>query len=214
MDPYNFELLVGDIWEKKEYKTNVRAESRDRGIDVEARKPGELLLIQAKRYGRNNKIGSQKIREYATLYQQVGKATNVIIISSGYFTDEGKILANDLSVDLINGDELFRIINNTCPEIAVGYLHDVSSAEGNTQSDNPFLDPNKFSRTGPYQAYFDGCREPRCDGRVWYGKQPDKIHLKCEKCHQTWVGKIVAVGLLEKIFGKGHNVANWEKVEK
>lgn len=110
MDPYDFEKLVATVWKSRGYDTDVRNKSGDRGIDVEARLDEKNVVIQVKRYSDRNTIGSQKVREYATLYQQTD-ADEVVIVTSGYFTDPGRELAQDLDVTTINGDELAKLID-------------------------------------------------------------------------------------------------------
>jgi len=111
LDPYYFEQLIAVIWEKLGYDTTVRSGSHDRGIDVEARSDDktELTLIQAKRHRKSNKIGSQDVREYATLYQQKPDADDVIIVTTSSFTTEAKKLGNDLDVTLVDMNILWKI---------------------------------------------------------------------------------------------------------
>lgn len=110
MDPYDFEKLVAMVWEAEGYNTTVRQKSGDKGIDIEARQGEREEVIQVKRYHDSNKIGSQKVREYATLYQQT-KADSVVIVTSGYFTDPALELARDLDVTTVNGNDLIERID-------------------------------------------------------------------------------------------------------
>lgn len=112
MDPYDFEQLIADLWEAKGYQTSVRTKSRDRGIDVEAEMVGRKEMIQAKCYSSGNKVGSEEVRKYATLYQQVPTANLVVIVTSSSFTREATKLANDLSVDIYDGDDLIQDIRS------------------------------------------------------------------------------------------------------
>lgn len=113
MDPYQFKQLVAEIWELYGYETTVKKGSGDRGIDIEASKSIPYTqhdLIQAKRYSKSNIIGSDQIRNYSTLYTQEPHADIVVLVSTGYFTSEAERLADDLSVKIIDGDELVAII--------------------------------------------------------------------------------------------------------
>jgi hypothetical protein len=113
MDPYEFEELVAKIWELQGYRTTVRKGSGDRGIDIEATKKSpffEKILIQAKRYSGKNKVGSEDVQKYATLYQQVPDADIVVIVTTGAVTSEAQSLAQDLSVKVVDGDSLAGII--------------------------------------------------------------------------------------------------------
>jgi hypothetical protein len=113
LDPYQFEKLVADLWESQGYETTVRQGSGDRGIDVVAVShfpSEEKLLIQAKRFGENNKVGSEMIRKYATLYQQVPDADGVVIVTTSAFTSQAKRLADDLNVQTVNGEQITKYI--------------------------------------------------------------------------------------------------------
>ncbi len=112
VSPREFELVVAGIWDDLGWTTEVTSHSRDRGIDVVAtkREPFEQkLLIQAKAHDKDNKIGSEAVRRYATLYEQVPDADNVVIVTTSYFTEQAKTLAEDLSVKLIDRDQLMEL---------------------------------------------------------------------------------------------------------
>lgn len=106
LDPYEFEKLVAALWESKGYDTIVRTESGDRGVDVEAEKGGYKEIIQAKHYDENNNIGSQAVRKYATLYQQIPTANSVVIVTTSGFTNQASKLAEDLKVEIVNRKDL------------------------------------------------------------------------------------------------------------
>jgi len=109
IDPFKFEGIIGEIWENMGYSADVRQETQDRGIDIIAKKSDPFerkQLIQVKRYSGENNIGSQKVREYSTLYQQEPNVDTVIIITTGYFTKQATQLADDLNVEILNGEEL------------------------------------------------------------------------------------------------------------
>jgi len=113
MDPYEFEKLVAEIWELEGYTTTVRSGSADRGIDIEAIKElpvEQKVLIQAKRYSENNKVGAEEVRNYATLYQQVSDADSVVIVSTSEFTAEGKKIGREQNVKIVNVDSLLNLI--------------------------------------------------------------------------------------------------------
>jgi hypothetical protein len=113
LDSYQFEKLVADIWDAKGYNTTVRKASGDRGVDVEAviKKPiQQKLFIQAKRYKEGNKIGSQKVRKYATLYQQADDIDLVVVVTTSTFTEGAVNLAWDLNVHIVNIDDTIRKI--------------------------------------------------------------------------------------------------------
>lgn len=110
MDPYDFEELVAEVWEAKGYDTHVRQGSQDRAIDVEAVQGGQRILIQAKRYSSDNKVGSEDVRKYATLYQQEPDANRVIVVTTSTFTSEAKRVAAEQNVSIIDGPSFVEMM--------------------------------------------------------------------------------------------------------
>jgi hypothetical protein len=132
MDSYQFEKLIARLWESYGYDTSVRNESGDRGVDIEATKQRPFrhnLLIQAKRYRKENKVGSDEVRKYATLYQQSDDVDIVILVTSSKFTQDAQILANDLDVRTVNGAKIASQI----VEIE-DIIHEFNFTEKNKQS--------------------------------------------------------------------------------
>lgn len=111
LTPYEFEAFVAELWEARGFDTHVRQKSNDRGIDIEATKDGTKELIQVKQYNPENKIGSEDVRKYRTLYQQVPDADNVVIVTASSFTGPARDLGDDLDVTLINGKGVERMMN-------------------------------------------------------------------------------------------------------
>lgn len=110
MDPYDFEALVAEVWEAKGYDTHVRQGSQDRAIDVEAVKDSERVLIQAKRYSSDNKVGSEDVRKYATLWQQEPSASQIILVTTSTFTSEAKKVAAEQNLGLVNGENFLEMM--------------------------------------------------------------------------------------------------------
>lgn len=113
MDEYEFEQLVADVWERRGWKTRVTRGSNDRGIDIIASKstPFEQKhLIQAKRYGKDNKIGSPDIQQYSSLRHQEDGVDAVAVVTTSSFTKQARETARDLNVKLVDGRSLYQIL--------------------------------------------------------------------------------------------------------
>lgn len=198
MDPYEFEQFLSDVWEKRGYETVVRSKSGDRGIDIVASQGETKVLLQAKRYSTSNKVGSEEIRKYATLYQQDSEADLVVIVTTSSFTTDGRKLAQDLNVDTIDGVDLFEIVNTHGPEIAIDYLSKPApnaQHEGETTTTkqepgaaSPFDSPSSFIEIREDHDITHLC--PECGkSTVWKGKKRKGIIytlLKCSSCGVTW----------------------------
>ena len=138
MDPYRFEHLVADVWEFQGYETRVSQESNDRGVDVVAYKETpypEKVVIQAKRYGDSNTVGSPEVQQYASLLPQED-ADAVAIVTSGAFTQQARDISEQLNVKLIDGADLCELIarHGIGQSVARSYFEDVDLTAGDAAS--------------------------------------------------------------------------------
>lgn len=99
-----FEKLIADLWGELGYQTSLTEPGPDGGYDVRARSGNETILIQAKRWS-GTKVSAPKIKQmYGTVNQH--DADHGMIVTSYYYTSPAKEVADDLGIELINGDEL------------------------------------------------------------------------------------------------------------
>lgn len=113
LDEYEFERFIADLWDQIGWDTQLTKGSNDRGIDVIATKETpypEKILIQAKRYRPNNRVGSPAIQQYSSLKQQESNVDKVLVVTTSSFTDGALSVANDLNVKCIDGATLTKII--------------------------------------------------------------------------------------------------------
>lgn len=129
MNEYEFEELVADVWEEYGWDTEVTSGSKDRGIDVIADKSRpfeQKAVIQAKRYGEQNKVGSSEIQQYSSLRHQREGADTVVVVTTSSFSSAAEEMASDLNVKLVNGHTLCDIIlecdNDLLEEYSIGGL--------------------------------------------------------------------------------------------
>ncbi len=154
MDEYEFEHLVAKIWEEEGWNTQVTSGSGDRGIDVKATKSDPLsrkALIQAKRYGQDNKVGSPEIQKYASLYIQEKNVDTVVVVTTSSFSSQAKQVADSTNVELINGESLAtkfielvrqqkiqrnnnKNSNDTSPQSTIGSSETTSHENNDSQS--------------------------------------------------------------------------------
>jgi len=114
IDPYDFEDFVADLWEDRGWETTVAQDSNDMGVDVVAQKSTDLveqkLVIQAKRYSEENKIGRPKIQQYHSLKEQDAAADAAVVVTTSSFSKQAEDWADEHNVKLIDGDDLVEII--------------------------------------------------------------------------------------------------------
>jgi len=108
MDWKDFEFLCGELFEKRGWRTSVQEESgADGGVDVWARRGGELALVQCKRYEKT-KVGVKVVRELFGLMQAENAQSGYIVTTSGFTKDAFKF-AKGKRISLIDGKQLESI---------------------------------------------------------------------------------------------------------
>jgi len=103
IDPYQFEELISDLFERMGYKTQVTKKSGDFGVDVIATKGGETIAIQAKKYSPGNNVGNRDVqRMLGAMSFRDYKANKGIIITTSDFTIQAQEQASENPIELWN----------------------------------------------------------------------------------------------------------------
>ncbi len=105
----DFEDLVGEAYRRKGYSvTDSGGGGADGGVDLVLKKDDEKILVQCKHW-KAVKIGVKIIRELYGVVAAEG-ATGGIVITSGQFTREARDFATGKPIELIDGNQLQRLI--------------------------------------------------------------------------------------------------------
>jgi restriction system protein len=105
----HFEELVGEAFRRKGYHvTETGGGGADGGVDLVLRKGGETFLVQCKNW-RTYKVGVKVVRELYGIMAAQG-ATGGFVIISGKFTQEAKEFARDKALELVDGTQLVKMI--------------------------------------------------------------------------------------------------------
>ncbi|MFO8083343.1 MAG: restriction endonuclease [Desulfobacterales bacterium] len=105
----DFEDLVGEAYRRKGYSvTESGGGGPDGGVDLVLKKNDEKILVQCKHW-EAVKIGVKIIRELYGVVAAEG-ATGGIVITSGQFTWEAREFARGKPIELIDGNQLQRLI--------------------------------------------------------------------------------------------------------
>jgi restriction system protein len=182
-----FEELVGEAYRRRGYAvTENMSDGPDGGIDLRLRKNGKLVLVQCKHW-KAYKVDVKVVRElYGLIVAE--NASRGIVITSGKFTRPAKEFAEDKPVDLVEGDELFRMIReiqqNTGKKPSTGFQHPQKTENRPVQPDirkqSGFTDINcpicgsgmqlRVAKKGPSAGQrFWGCSKfPQCRGTRSY----------------------------------------------
>ena len=105
LSPDDFEEFVAEVWEARGFETRVTQSSKDAGKDVIAKKNGKRVAIQAKRYQPSNRVTSPEIQQYGSLLHDEA-IDEVVIVTSSTFTNDAYRRAQEIGLDLIDGERL------------------------------------------------------------------------------------------------------------
>jgi restriction system protein len=106
-----FEELIAEAYRRKGYSVSENYGSGpDGGIDLVLKKSGNQVLVQCKRW-KNQKVDVRVVREMYGL-MAAKHASGVIIITSGLFTQDAKLFAEDKPIDLVEGHQLVDLIRS------------------------------------------------------------------------------------------------------
>ena len=104
-----FEELVGEAYRRRGYAVaETGGGGADGGVDLVLSKGGERLLVQCKHW-KAWKVSVKIVRELFGVVSAEG-ANGGILISSGTYTQEAKEFARTNGIELVDGDQLMRLI--------------------------------------------------------------------------------------------------------
>ena len=106
---YEFEEFLKNLFSKMGYQVQQTKLSGDQGADLVVVKFGEKKVIQAKRYG--GKVGNKAVQEIMAAISFY-KAHRGMVVTSNYFTLAAIQLAKANAIELIDRDELKKLIEN------------------------------------------------------------------------------------------------------
>lgn len=105
----DFEKLVGEAFRQRGFAvTETGGGGADGGVDLVLSKDGERSLVQCKQW-RAYKVGVDVVRELYGVMAAKGAARGYVV-TSGTFTDEAKRFAAGRNIHLVDGPELYAMI--------------------------------------------------------------------------------------------------------
>lgn len=108
IDDREFERITAIIFQKSGYKTKVVGGPGDRGIDIIAQKDGKRTFFQCKQ---KEKVPPRKILEFsgALKLRKRKEGEKAFFVTTGNFTEEGRMIAKEDSIELIDGLKLEKL---------------------------------------------------------------------------------------------------------
>ena len=106
-----FELLVGQIYQRKGYCVKLSAGTgSDGGIDLDLKRGNERVLVQCKSWN-VSKVGAREIREFFGVLVSEG-ASRGIFVTTGTFTNDARDFAAGKPIEMISGVELQALLRD------------------------------------------------------------------------------------------------------
>ncbi|QPN68719.1 restriction endonuclease [Synechococcus sp. CBW1006] len=110
MEGAEFEEYIAALFRKLGYQASVTQQSRDFGVDVVAKRGGERIAIQVKRYSKAVSLGGV---QQAVAGMHKYKCNKAMVVTNNYFTPGAEKLASHSSCELIDRDGLAKLIRQT-----------------------------------------------------------------------------------------------------
>ncbi len=107
--PEEFEYLCAQIFKKRGYKVELTPSGGDYGADVIARKKALTMIISAKRYDESNSVGNRWVQQLVGAMPHFS-ADGAVLITTSSFTKQAIEQAENCSIELIDGEELSKLI--------------------------------------------------------------------------------------------------------
>lgn len=107
----SFEDVTGELFRQRGYRVEeMLGGGADGGVDLRLRKDGQLTLVQCKRW-KKRKVRLPIVRELLGA-MTAESADKGMLVTTSTFTSEAITFAQKQGIQLINGDQLIKEINN------------------------------------------------------------------------------------------------------
>jgi hypothetical protein len=134
LDATEFEWLVGELLRREGWNVTEtgRPDGPDGNIDLRAERPGELLVVQCKRWD-SRRVGVDEVRKIAgTASGERRIHADAVLVTLSEFTQQAVDEAKHLRVQLVNGTELLDRIERVrqseeCPVCRTAMILDRSA---------------------------------------------------------------------------------------
>ena len=108
--------LVAELWNSQEWETQILGSQAQSAIDIVATSK-ELIqrkeIIHIKQYGNDKLVSPSAIRNCNTASHYQDNTDAVILVTTGNFSEDAELLAQDLNVKLVDYDDLYDFFEET-----------------------------------------------------------------------------------------------------
>jgi restriction system protein len=109
-----FENLLARLYRKMGYQVELIGKVGDQGGDLRITRDGEIILVQAKKY--SGSVGNKAVQEAVAARSYYG-CHRAAVVTTGVFTKEAVELAKSNDIELIDGEQLKKILLDNLKEI-------------------------------------------------------------------------------------------------
>ncbi|MBM7620176.1 restriction system protein [Bacillus tianshenii] len=115
MHHFEFEYFMKEVFELLGYKANLTPKTGDGGKDILLHKNKELILVECKRFNKT-KVTRPDIQKFHSAIIDM-EAKRGYFVTTGAFTKQAIEYALNKSIELINGEELIRLLQKATIDI-------------------------------------------------------------------------------------------------
>jgi len=107
--PREFEYFIGELFKRMGYSVEISEYVQDFGIDLVAKKEGEVVVVEVKKWQIGNNVGPEVIRSVLGAMWKV-KANKAVVVTTSDFTVLAEAQANGAPVELWNAAVLRDLV--------------------------------------------------------------------------------------------------------
>jgi restriction system protein len=120
LTPTEFEEVVEIVMRRLDHTQVKRVGgSGDLCVDITAiNQDGKQVAVQCKRYAAGNRITSDDMQKFIGMIYMHHRADKGIYVTTSSYTKEARRLGEANGIELIEGEELVKIIHGVAPDLA------------------------------------------------------------------------------------------------
>jgi len=107
--PRKFELFIGELLKRMGYEVEIGNYTQDFGIDLVAKKEGEVVVVEVKKWQIGHNVGSREVRSILGAMWKAG-ANKALLVTTSDFTESAKEQAREAPIELWNSRVLHKLV--------------------------------------------------------------------------------------------------------
>lgn len=112
LDPTEFELLVGRLFEGQGFGVQTTPKTRDHGVDLRLSQLGRKYIVQCKRY--QGSVGEPALREFYGTMLHEGSSLGYFV-TTGSVTQQARLWASGKNILILDSSDLLTALNQFQP---------------------------------------------------------------------------------------------------